>query len=92
MALFKRNASGKPGEWYYCFKHGRVEEGPECPAKDRLGPYGSRAEASRAIELVHEKNEAWEHDPRWSDPEEADGPEGPASGGGQGGPGGGGAG
>lgn len=67
MALFKRNAPGKPGEWYYCIKHGKVEEGPECPAKNRLGPYSTQAEASRAIETVHKRNEAWDTDPRWGD-------------------------
>lgn len=67
MALFKRTAPGKPGEWYYCIKHSKVEEGPECPAKNRLGPYGSQAEASRAIETVHRRNEEWDNDPRWSD-------------------------
>ena len=41
MALFKKRTVGKPGEWYYCLEHGTVEEGPECPAKDRFGPYAS---------------------------------------------------
>lgn len=66
MALFGKKTAGKPGEWYYCLKHGKVEEGPECPAKDRLGPYGTRAEAGRAIETVAERNEEWDNDPRWS--------------------------
>ncbi|SCK56242.1 hypothetical protein [Streptomyces sp. WMMB 322] len=73
MALFKRNAPGQPGEWYYCIKHGKVEEGPECPAKNRLGPYGTPAEASRAIETVHKRNEAWDHDPGWEDAPPRDG-------------------
>jgi hypothetical protein len=68
MALFKRKTGGKPGEWYYCIQHGKVEEGPECPAKDRMGPYGTAAEASRAMEKAGERNAEWENDPRWQDP------------------------
>ncbi len=30
MALFKKRTAGKPGEWYYCLEHKKVEEGPEC--------------------------------------------------------------
>ncbi|WP_062211905.1 hypothetical protein [Streptomyces sp. NBRC 109706] len=71
MALFKRKATGQPGEWYYCLKHGKVEEGPECPAKDRLGPYPSRAEAAQAIEIARERDDRWRNDPRWAeDPDE----------------------
>jgi hypothetical protein len=68
MALgFGRKPTGKPGEWFYCIKHAKVEEGPECPAKDRLGPYASREEAARALETAEERNREWRTDPRWSD-------------------------
>lgn len=71
MALFgKRKPTGKPGEWYYCLEHRKVEEGPECPAKDRMGPYASRTEAERALEIAAERNEEWAKDPRWSDEEQ----------------------
>jgi hypothetical protein len=53
--------------YWFCLKHHTVE-GPEgCPNKDRLGPYASRGEAERALEKVEQRNEAWEHDPRWND-------------------------
>jgi hypothetical protein len=67
-ALFRRRTAGRPGEWFYCLKHRTVEEGPECPAKDRLGPYGTRAEAGRAIDTAHQRDDQWRHDPRWNDP------------------------
>ncbi|WP_030545139.1 hypothetical protein [Streptomyces albus] len=68
MALFSRNRpAGKAGEWYYCLKHGKVEEGPECPAKDRMGPYATRPEAEHAMETAAERNAEWETDPRWHD-------------------------
>ncbi|MFJ8232540.1 hypothetical protein ACIQ9E_21645 [Streptomyces sp. NPDC094448] len=67
MALFKRRQAGKPGEWYYCLKHQKVEEGPECPAKDRFGPYTTREEAAHAMETARERNLEWETDPRWHD-------------------------
>ena len=67
MALFKRKAGGKAGEWYYCLRHGKVEEGLECPAKDRMGPYASREEAARAIEIARDRDDRWRQDPRWND-------------------------
>ncbi|MEU6119212.1 hypothetical protein ABZ840_32315 [Streptomyces sp. NPDC047117] len=73
MALFKRGTAGKPGEWYYCLKHGTVEEGPECRAADRMGPYASREEASHAMETARERNAEWENDSRWTDKQGGDG-------------------
>ncbi|MFJ8692565.1 hypothetical protein [Streptomyces roseolilacinus] len=67
MALFKRRTTGKSGEWYYCLEHRKVEEGPECPAKDRFGPYPSPEAAGHAMETAHERNARWETDPRWHD-------------------------
>ena len=67
MALFKKRTVGKPGEWYYCLEHKKVEEGPDCPGKDRFGPYVSREEATRAMALAAERNLEWDTDPRWHD-------------------------
>ncbi|MGX1759166.1 hypothetical protein ACWIG5_20000 [Streptomyces lydicus] len=67
MALFKRRTTGKPGEWFYCLEHRTVEEGPQCRAADRLGPYGTREEAEHAMETAHERNVEWETDPKWHD-------------------------
>ncbi|MEV0279330.1 hypothetical protein AB0I22_23490 [Streptomyces sp. NPDC050610] len=67
MALFKRRAAGKPGEWYYCLQHGKVEEGPECRAADRMGPYATREEAAHAMETAADRNREWQSDPRWND-------------------------
>ena len=47
--------------WYFCTRHGTVEpEDGGCPGKDRLGPYASREEASRALEIVQERNREWD--------------------------------
>lgn len=67
MALFKRRTAGEPGEWYYCLKHGTVEEGPQCRAADRFGPYDSQEEAAHAMDTQRERNEEWREDPRWND-------------------------
>ncbi|MGP3924158.1 hypothetical protein [Streptomyces sp. 8N616] len=75
MALFKRRTVGKPGEWYYCLEHRKVEEGPECPAKDRFGPYGTRGEAEHALQIAAERNLQWENDPRWHDGPAGKGPD-----------------
>lgn len=70
---FHRKPTGKPGEWFYCIRHAKVEEGPECPAKDRLGPYASREEAAQALRIADERNREWKSDPRWNDERPADG-------------------
>ena len=67
MALFKKRTVGKPGEWYYCLAHKKVEEGPECPAKDRFGPYTSREAAQHAMDTARGRNLEWENDPKWRD-------------------------
>lgn len=67
-----RRTMGKAGEWYYCLRHEKVEEGPDCPAKNRLGPYPSRTDAEQAMEKVAERNEEWTTDPRWHDPDSPD--------------------
>lgn len=50
------------GEWYYCLKHHQVEPYDGCKAADRLGPYGSPAEAAHALERVAQRNQEWDGD------------------------------
>ena len=45
----------------------QVEHENLCNYADRLGPYPSEAEASRALEKVKERNEEWDNDPKWND-------------------------
>jgi hypothetical protein len=58
--------------WWYCLKHQTVEGDTGCANVDRMGPYGSRDEAARAMETAAAKTEAWDHDPRWNDDVEED--------------------
>lgn len=62
-------------EYFWCLRHERVESDDDvCPAKYLLGPYGSPAEAERALELVQQRNEAWEaEDARWAGEDDRDG-------------------
>ncbi|WP_370619039.1 hypothetical protein [Mumia sp. Pv 4-285] len=55
------------GKFYYCIKHHAVEGEEGCKAIDRLGPYDTREEAERALELAQERNEQWDNDPDWND-------------------------
>jgi hypothetical protein len=60
-------------KYWYCVKHQRVEHGGDiCPPIDRLGPFDSQEEASRALEKAEERNEAWDDDPRWNDDKAGD--------------------
>ncbi|MFG1812505.1 hypothetical protein ACGFIF_01975 [Kribbella sp. NPDC049174] len=54
-------------EWYYNVKTGKVEPYQGEKSADRLGPYNSPEEAARALEIVQERNEAWDNDPKWND-------------------------
>jgi hypothetical protein len=67
MALFKKHTAAKPGEWYYCLQHKKAEEGPECPSRNRFGPYLTREEASHAMDKAAQRNEDWDNDPHWND-------------------------
>ena len=53
--------------YFFCLKHHTVEGEDGCRAKDRLGPYDTEADASRALDKVAERNEEWDDDPKWND-------------------------
>ena len=53
--------------WWWCLEHSRVEAPEGCANIVRLGPYATREEASRALELARERTESWDHDPAWND-------------------------
>ncbi|GAA3874125.1 hypothetical protein [Streptomyces sedi] len=79
MALFKRKAdtTADDDQWYYCLRHQTVEQGLQCPGKDRMGPYATREEAARALETARDRDEHWREDPRWNDaPDRRGRPEG----------------
>lgn len=58
------------GQWYYCLKHHAVEPYDGCKNEDRLGPYENQTEAANALQTVQERNDQWDHDPRWNDDED----------------------
>lgn len=53
--------------WYWCLEHGTVEPEGACRIDRRLGPYATRDEAANALERTRERNQDWDHDPRWDD-------------------------
>ena len=54
-------------KYWYCLNHHRVEPDDGCANSDRLGPYETSEEASRALEKVEERNREWDNDPNWND-------------------------
>lgn len=56
-------------KYYFCLNHHTVEGEDGCKAADRMGPYDSQAEASRALETAAERTKAWDSDPDWNDDE-----------------------
>ncbi len=62
------NDSGSgEGPYFWCLRHNRVETGDGvCAAQYRLGPYASADDATRALETVEKRNQAWDaEDARW---------------------------
>lgn len=57
-------------EYYFCIKHHAVEPWDGCRSDNRLGPYATRGEAEQALEKVAARNDAWDNDPRFNDPDE----------------------
>jgi hypothetical protein len=53
--------------WWFCLDHRSVESDNGCKNAERLGPYQSREEASRALQIAAERTEAWDNDPDWND-------------------------
>jgi hypothetical protein len=46
-------------QWWFCLKHLKVEHGPGCANKDRMGPYASQEAAAGALQTARERDEAW---------------------------------
>ena len=46
-------------QWWYNNKTGEVEEGPRSLGSDRDGPYATREEAARAVEIARERARQW---------------------------------
>ena len=50
----------EPQEWYYNTVTGEVELGPQSPMQNRLGPYATREDAEKALEIAKKRNKKWE--------------------------------
>lgn len=48
--------------WYYCLVHKAVEPEAGCANAERMGPYGTEADAGAAIEKAHDRNETFDAD------------------------------
>ena len=48
------------GEWYFCFKHNKVEMRHECKRVDRMGPYPTPEDAENWRARVAARNASWE--------------------------------
>lgn len=51
-------------EWYYNTVTGEVEEGPQSPMQNRLGPYKTREDAQKALEIAKKHNKKWDDQDR----------------------------
>lgn len=43
--------------YWYCLRHGAVEDESGCALTDRLGPYATREEAQHALESARRRTE-----------------------------------
>lgn len=46
-------------EWWFNTKTNEVEEGPQSLGTDRLGPFETREDAARALEIIAERSRKW---------------------------------
>ena len=46
-------------QYWYNMKTGEVEQGYQSPAPDRVGPFETRAEAERALEILRANSAKW---------------------------------
>jgi hypothetical protein len=53
------NSDGSPVEFWFNTKTGEVEEGRLSAAPYRVGPFKSKDEAERALELLAERSRLW---------------------------------
>ena len=49
----------EPDAWWYNDRTGEVERGPQSLAHERIGPFVTREEAERALEIVAERARRW---------------------------------
>ena len=49
-------------QYWYNTETGEVEEGRRSSWTHLMGPYGTRAEAERALDSARSRNESWEKD------------------------------
>ena len=53
--------------WYDVKTKSVVTDDNDVKAVDRLGPYATREEAENALDLVEERNKAWDEDDDWGE-------------------------
>lgn len=49
-------------DYYFNLETGQVEAGPQSPSNQRMGPYATREEAARALDIAAARNESWDED------------------------------
>jgi hypothetical protein len=47
-------------QWWFNDKTNEVEQGPQSPQRDRIGPFASRDEAQHALDRIKANNERWD--------------------------------
>lgn len=53
-------------DFYYNLATQQVEEGPQSPSTELMGPYATSAEAQQALETAARRNESWDaEDAEW---------------------------
>jgi hypothetical protein len=54
-----KNSETDQPKWWFNLKTHKVEFGLKSHALDRLGPFESEEEASRALEIVRQRSKSW---------------------------------
>jgi hypothetical protein len=54
-----KNSETDQSRWWFNLKTQKVEFGLKSRALDRLGPFETEGEASRALEILRERSKSW---------------------------------
>lgn len=59
--------SDEPQQFWFNLETKRVEVGKQSAAIHRIGPFDTREDAARALDVIAERNQAWQADEQQDD-------------------------
>jgi len=61
LIWYERSMTQQKRYWYNV-NTGEVEDGPQSPSIERIGPFATRDEAAHALTTYEQRNQAWDEE------------------------------